>query len=94
MILPCDCECERHLWLNCFNRQDSEQMPEPSVLSSTHICAEIFCAKFSRYRNLARMAGMRPTLVFISHHADLTEDSRGDNQGGQVFDFGGSWYRS
>ncbi|XP_065300368.1 uncharacterized protein [Dermacentor albipictus] len=37
---------------------------------------DIFCSKFSRFRNIARMAGLRPSLVFLSHHADLGEDKR------------------
>ncbi|KAG0432703.1 hypothetical protein HPB47_020571 [Ixodes persulcatus] len=55
---------------------DSERVPAASSLDNLHVCVDIFCAKFCRYRNLARMAGMRPTLVFLSHHADLNEDKR------------------
>ncbi|XP_077488061.1 uncharacterized protein LOC144098946 [Amblyomma americanum] len=46
--------------------------PEPSM----HSCVDIFCTKFARFRNIARMAGMHPSLVFISCHADLNEDKR------------------
>ncbi|XP_029846965.2 uncharacterized protein LOC8034654 [Ixodes scapularis] len=55
---------------------DSERVPAASSLDNLHVCVDLFCAKFCRYRNLARMAGMRPTLVFLSHHADLNEDKR------------------
>lgn len=47
-----------------------------SALDSAHICVDTFCSKFSRYRNIARMAGMRPSLVFLSYHGDLNEDRK------------------
>ncbi|KAK8771319.1 hypothetical protein V5799_025437 [Amblyomma americanum] len=46
--------------------------PEPSM----HSCVDIFCTKFARFRNIGRMAGMHPSLVFVSCHADLNEDKR------------------
>ncbi|KAL3202483.1 hypothetical protein MRX96_042455 [Rhipicephalus microplus] len=47
-----------------------------SALGSSHVCVDIFCSKFARYRNIARLAGLRPSLVFLSYHADLNEDKR------------------
>ncbi|KAH7935871.1 hypothetical protein HPB52_014440 [Rhipicephalus sanguineus] len=47
-----------------------------SGIDSSHVCVDIFCSKFARYRNIARLAGLRPSLVFLSHHADLNEDKR------------------
>ncbi|XP_075527235.1 uncharacterized protein LOC142559537 [Dermacentor variabilis] len=55
---------------------DSERAALASALGSSHMCVDIFCSKFSRFRNIARMAGLRPSLVFLSHHADLSEDKR------------------
>ncbi|XP_077484939.1 uncharacterized protein LOC144094944 [Amblyomma americanum] len=55
---------------------DTEGVPLASALGSAHMCVEIFCSKFSRYRNIARMAGMRPSLVFLSYHGDLNEDRK------------------
>nr|XP_054920211.1 uncharacterized protein LOC129381407 [Dermacentor andersoni] len=57
---------------------DSERAALASALGSSHVCVDIFCSKFSRFRNIARMAGLRPSLVFLSHHVDLGEDKRGD----------------
>ncbi|KAH6941153.1 hypothetical protein HPB50_014452 [Hyalomma asiaticum] len=56
--------------------QDSERGVPVSALERSHVCADIFCSKFSRFRNIARMAGLRPSLVFITYHADLNEDRR------------------
>ncbi|XP_064457065.1 uncharacterized protein LOC135367894 isoform X2 [Ornithodoros turicata] len=39
-----------------------------------HICPEMLCSKFTRYRNIAGMAGLRPTLVFLSHDVDLSQN--------------------
>ncbi|XP_049515121.1 uncharacterized protein LOC119432604 isoform X2 [Dermacentor silvarum] len=55
---------------------DSERATLVSALGSSHVCVDIFCSKFSRFRNIARMAGLRPSLVFLSHHVDLSEDKR------------------
>ncbi|KAL1433184.1 hypothetical protein MTO96_012771 [Rhipicephalus appendiculatus] len=55
---------------------DSEQPIEEPVPDRFHACVEILCSKFARYRNIARLAGMRPSLVFLSYHADLNEDPR------------------
>nr|XP_037288886.1 uncharacterized protein LOC119181746 [Rhipicephalus microplus] len=55
---------------------DSERAVPVSALGSSHVCADIFCSKFARYRNIARLAGLRPSLVFLSYHADLNEDKR------------------
>ncbi|KAH7971124.1 hypothetical protein HPB49_019127 [Dermacentor silvarum] len=55
---------------------DSERATLASALGSSHVCVDIFCSKFSRFRNIARMAGLRPSLVFLSHHVDLSEDKR------------------
>ncbi|XP_065305575.1 uncharacterized protein [Dermacentor albipictus] len=55
---------------------DSERATPASALGSSHVCVDIFCSKFSRFRNIARMAGLRPSLVLLSHHADLSEDKR------------------
>ncbi|KAH8034756.1 hypothetical protein HPB51_002170 [Rhipicephalus microplus] len=56
--------------------QDSERAVPVSALGSSHVCVDIFCSKFARYRNIARLAGLRPSLVFLSYHADLNEDKR------------------
>ncbi|XP_037508879.2 uncharacterized protein LOC119385530 [Rhipicephalus sanguineus] len=53
---------------------DSEQPIEEPAPGRLHACVEILCSKFARYRNIARLAGMRPSLVFLSYHADLNED--------------------
>ncbi|XP_075526978.1 uncharacterized protein LOC142559236 [Dermacentor variabilis] len=55
---------------------DSERAALASALGGSHVCVDIFCSKFSRFRNIARMAGLRPSLVFLSHHVDLGEDKR------------------
>nr|XP_037288887.1 uncharacterized protein LOC119181747 [Rhipicephalus microplus] len=55
---------------------DSERAVPVSALGSSHVCVDIFCSKFARYRNIARLAGLRPSLVFLSYHADLNEDKR------------------
>ncbi|KAH8034757.1 hypothetical protein HPB51_002171 [Rhipicephalus microplus] len=57
-------------------KEDSERAVPVSALGSSHVCADIFCSKFARYRNIARLAGLRPSLVFLSYHADLNEDKR------------------
>ncbi|XP_064460200.1 uncharacterized protein LOC135370389 [Ornithodoros turicata] len=44
--------------------------------SCGHSCMDIFCKKFVRYRNIARMAGMRPTLVFLAYREDPVSDRR------------------
>ncbi|KAH7944841.1 hypothetical protein HPB49_001230 [Dermacentor silvarum] len=55
---------------------ESEQPAQDPPLDRLHACVEILCSKFARYRNIARLAGMRPSLVFLSYHADLNEDRR------------------
>lgn len=55
---------------------DTEHLIEEPVPNRLHACVEILCSKFARYRNIARLAGMRPSLVFLSYHADLSEDPR------------------
>ncbi|KAL1469189.1 hypothetical protein MTO96_004904 [Rhipicephalus appendiculatus] len=55
---------------------DTERAIPASALGSSHVCVDIFCSKFSRYRNIARLAGLRPSLAFLSYHADLNEDKR------------------
>ncbi|XP_070388139.1 uncharacterized protein [Dermacentor albipictus] len=59
----------------CCVSEAEQSLPE-SVLGNVHVCVDIFCSKFSRFRNIARMAGMRPTLIFLSYHANLIEDQR------------------
>ncbi|XP_054926442.1 uncharacterized protein [Dermacentor andersoni] len=59
----------------CCSPESEQPTPEP-VLDRPHACAEILRSKFARYRNIARLAGMRPSLVFLSYHADLNEDGR------------------
>ncbi|KAH7982755.1 hypothetical protein HPB52_006936 [Rhipicephalus sanguineus] len=56
--------------------QEAEQSLPESALGSGHMCVDIFCSKFSRFRNIARLARMRPSLIFLSYHANLTEDKR------------------
>ncbi|XP_075535202.1 uncharacterized protein LOC142570742 [Dermacentor variabilis] len=55
---------------------ESEPPSQEPVQDRLHACVEIMCSKFARYRNIARLAGMRPSLVFLSYHADLNEDRR------------------
>lgn len=55
---------------------ESDVMPPSSSLGGSHTCVGVFCTKFARFRNLARLATMRPSLVFVSYHADLNEDKR------------------
>ncbi|XP_037528233.2 uncharacterized protein LOC119405472 [Rhipicephalus sanguineus] len=55
---------------------DRERAVPVSALGSSHVCVDIFCSKFARYRNIARLAGLRPSLVFLAYHADLNEDKR------------------
>ncbi|XP_065281369.1 uncharacterized protein [Dermacentor albipictus] len=55
---------------------ESEPPSQQPVQDRLHACVEIMCSKFARYRNIARLAGMRPSLVFLSYHADLNEDRR------------------
>ncbi|XP_065304501.2 uncharacterized protein [Dermacentor albipictus] len=57
----------------CCSPESDQPRPEP-VLDRPHACAEILRSKFARYRNIARLAGMRPSLVFLSYHSDLDED--------------------
>lgn len=55
----------------------SETEPASSYSpGSGHVCVEVFCKKFVRFRNIARMAGMRPTLVFLAHREDPISDRR------------------
>ncbi|XP_054926443.1 uncharacterized protein [Dermacentor andersoni] len=57
----------------CCSPESEQPGPEP-VPDRPHACAEILRSKLARYRNIARLAGMRPSLVFLSYHADLDED--------------------
>ncbi|XP_075550267.1 uncharacterized protein LOC142583659 [Dermacentor variabilis] len=59
----------------CCSPESEQPSPQP-VLDRLHACAEILRSKFARYRSIARLAGMRPSLVFLSYHADLNEDGR------------------
>ncbi|XP_037568409.1 uncharacterized protein LOC119449309 [Dermacentor silvarum] len=59
----------------CCSPESDPPGPEP-VQDRLHACVEVMCSKFARYRNIARLAGMRPSLVFLSYHADLNEDRR------------------
>ncbi|KAL1420214.1 hypothetical protein MTO96_024436 [Rhipicephalus appendiculatus] len=59
----------------CCITEAEQSLPE-SALGSDHKCVDIFCSKFSRFRNIARLAGLRPSLIFLSYHANLTEDQR------------------
>ncbi|KAL1439406.1 hypothetical protein MTO96_010225 [Rhipicephalus appendiculatus] len=52
-----------------------------SLLRRKLVSVSVCCAPdseraFARYRNIARLAGLRPSLVFLSYHADLNEDKR------------------
>ncbi|XP_065304531.2 uncharacterized protein [Dermacentor albipictus] len=60
----------------CCSPESEQPSPQP-LLDRHHACAEILRPKLARYRNIARLAGMRPSLVFLSYHADLNEDGRG-----------------
>ncbi|KAH6941151.1 hypothetical protein HPB50_014450 [Hyalomma asiaticum] len=51
-------------------------MPAPA-LDSAHICVDAVCSKFCRCRNIARRVQLRPSMVFLSYHADLNEDKPG-----------------
>ncbi|XP_077508591.1 uncharacterized protein LOC144119971 [Amblyomma americanum] len=53
--------------------EDLHAMPPAPIVPS---CVDSLCPKFARFRNIPRMAGMHPSLVFISCHADLNEDKR------------------
>ncbi|XP_070394159.1 uncharacterized protein [Dermacentor albipictus] len=59
----------------CCSPESEQRRPEP-VLDRPHACGEILRPKLARYRNIARMAGIRPSLVFLSYHADLDEDGK------------------
>ncbi|XP_054926330.1 uncharacterized protein [Dermacentor andersoni] len=59
----------------CCSPESEQPSPEP-VLDILHACVEILRSNFARYRNIARLAGMRPSLVFLSYHTDLNEDGR------------------
>lgn len=53
---------------------DTDQGTSSLELDKNHVCSATLRLKFSRYRNLARMAGLRPTLVFLSYHLDLSQN--------------------
>ncbi|XP_065304527.2 uncharacterized protein [Dermacentor albipictus] len=53
---------------------ESEQPSQEPVLDRPHACAEILRSKFTRCRNIVSLAGMRPSLLFLSYHADRNED--------------------
>ncbi|XP_075550268.1 uncharacterized protein LOC142583660 [Dermacentor variabilis] len=57
----------------CCSPESEHPSPETAP-DRPHACAEILRSEFARYRNIARLAGMRPSLVFLSYHADLDED--------------------
>ncbi|KAH7977865.1 hypothetical protein HPB49_003812 [Dermacentor silvarum] len=59
----------------CCVSEAEQALPE-AMLGSVHVCVDIFCSKFLSFRNIARMAGMRPSLIFLSYHANLIEDPR------------------
>ncbi|XP_064460202.1 uncharacterized protein LOC135370390 isoform X2 [Ornithodoros turicata] len=53
---------------------DTDQETTTPVDDVTHVCPETLCSRFTRYRNIARMAGLRPTLVFLSYYVDLSQN--------------------
>ncbi|XP_065304522.2 uncharacterized protein [Dermacentor albipictus] len=59
----------------CCSPESEQPSPQP-VPDRPHACAEVLLSKFARYCNIACLAGMRPSLVFLSYHADLKEDRR------------------
>lgn len=60
----------------CAPESGKEENELQSCLGGVQVCMEIFCSRFARFRNIARMAGMRPSLVILCHHGDLSEDKR------------------
>ncbi|XP_054926441.1 uncharacterized protein [Dermacentor andersoni] len=59
----------------CCSPESEQSIPEP-VPDRPHARGKILRPRFARYRNIPRLAGMRPSLALLSYHADLNEDGR------------------